>query len=518
MNYKFLKFFIMAIGMVVMTACEKEDPANADPSPENLAPFAMTYVDFITPTDVQILSEDTTSISVSKEFAQKMGIEVFKNRAVTIWRTIGTVPFIRIITDARESNGEIILTTKRGEFSDMFENLEASLVSDLYVNHDYAASRTTRNALGEEMTDVSDKYMDQDSVYHPAVIIVDEDSPMARSMKSRTGSTKNYFTAEELLAQNATFNILDIQSDFMFDFRYPVDEDDDDFDDEATGIHLKGKAGIEAELSAYTNISIGFFRLKKFEAGVKGSAGIATKLSLGLQYKAESKWEQEIMPVGGHIMVFWVGPIPVPLVYESSIVQRAEASASASVEVLATAKYELSFEQGCLYESGNGWRNVSKETKSTKSFNFDGIRGAGKLEAMAGIFYEMGIYVGGSVGPEFSFGPALSAEAGVEATYNPVSGDVDVEAEVGAYAGLSGEIGAKIKVLGYNIAKWETTFDVFKLTLYRGRLSWSFTSDSWGELETEWTNIMNQDTHEWDFGSGSRLEVPYRIPEQAQNF
>ena len=91
----------MAMAMVVMTACSDDDSPALEPKPEDLTPFAMTYVDFITPNDVQILSSDTTTISVSSAYADKMGIKFFKDRAVTIWRTIGTVPFIRIITEAQ---------------------------------------------------------------------------------------------------------------------------------------------------------------------------------------------------------------------------------------------------------------------------------------------------------------------------------------------------------------------------------------------------------------------------------
>ena len=143
---------------------------------------------------------------------------------------------------------------------------------------------------------------------------------------------------------------------------------------------------------------------------------------------------------------------------------------------------------------------------------------SGQLEAMAGIFYEMGIYVGGSIGPEFSFGPALSAEVGVETTYNPVNGEGEVEASVGAYAGLSGELGAKIKILGYNLAKWSTTFDVFKITLFEGSLNWTFTNESWGKLEAEWTDLMDQDSNEWDFDENTKVIVPYRLPEQSMTF
>ena len=94
-----------------------------------------------------------------------------------------------------------------------------------------------------------------------------------------------------------------------------------------------------------------------------------------------------------------------------------------------------------------------------------------------------------------AFGPALSAEAEVSATVLPEG--VTVEANVGAYASLSGNIGAKVKVLGYTLAKWETTFDIFKATLFEGSLSWSFTEDSWNELETEWTNLMEQNSAQW---------------------
>lgn len=514
MKFKFLKFsFIMAMAMVVMTACSDDDSPALEPKPEDLTPFAMTYVDFITPNDVQILSSDTTTISVSSAYADKMGIKFFKDRAVTIWRTIGTVPFIRIITDAQERNGEIILTTKRGEFSDMFENLDASLVTDLYVNRDYVASRSTRNSAGEEVTDVSGKYMDAEGVYHPAVIIVEEGSPAARSLQSRTGSTKNYFTAEELLEQNASFDILSVQTDFKFDHKFPSDAKDNE-----AAVHLKGKVGLSAKLSGYADINISWFRLKRFEAGVKGSAGVSTKLSLGLQKKIEKEWETEIMPVGGHMIVFWIGPIPVPLVYESSINHKTKASATASLEVLASGKYELSFSKGVLYERDKGWTDLSEKTKTEKYFKFDGIKGSAKVEASNGIYYEMGIYLGGSVGPEFSFGPYVSAEAEVASTMDVVNQQIKVEGSLGAYAGLAGEVGAKIKVLGYELAKWSTVFDVFKFTLFEGNLAWTFTDESWGKLEAEWNHLMNQGSEEWKFDESAKVDVPYRIPEETTYF
>ena len=136
MRVNFLKFsLLMAAVMVFASACEKDSP-DPEPPATNLSPLVMTYEDFITPDDVQIVSPDSTYISVSKAFVEKMGIDNFKNRPVTIWRTIGTVPFVRIITDSKEENGQVILTTKRGEFCDMFSDVEMSLETDIYVDDD----------------------------------------------------------------------------------------------------------------------------------------------------------------------------------------------------------------------------------------------------------------------------------------------------------------------------------------------------------------------------------------------
>ena len=94
------------------------------------------------------------------------------------------------------------------------------------------------------------------------------------------------------------------------------------------------------------------------------------------------------------------------------------------------------------------------------------------------------------------FWPINRCFAKVEATVNPDSG-VKVEASANAYAGLSGEIGAKIKVFSYKLAEWNTGFDLFNVTLFDGSLSWKYTEDSWGTLKSDWTNIMTQDSDTW---------------------
>ena len=59
---------------------------------------------------------------------------------------------------------------------------------------------------------------------------------------------------------------------------------------------------------------------------------------------------------------------------------------------------------------------------------------------------------------------------------------------------------------------------MFKLTLFEGNLTWTFTDESWGKLEAEWNHLMNQGSEEWDFDNAAKVVVPYRLPEQGMNF
>jgi hypothetical protein len=508
---------VIGLAMAVMSACDKNVPDADNQQAERKEPLVMTFEDFITPSDVQIISSDTTSISVSAAYAEKMGMMDFNDRAVTIWRTIGTVPFVRIITDSKVEKGEIILTTVKGEFSDMFENLDMTLDTDLYVNRDYVPTRTTRSGTSEEVTDISGKYMDSDGVYHPAVIIFEEDSPAVKGLQTKSGEARTYFTAEELLEDNYSFDIIDVHTDFKLDYEYPKTDEDNGVEDTDTKIHIKGKVGVLAKLSSYVNVSVGWFKLKKFEVGIKGETELSAKMSFGIAKGIEYEQEHKLADLGSVTSVFWVGIIPVPYTVETSIKEKVEASAEASLALYTSAKYQLGFEKGCIYTSSNGWENTSKESYSKGSFNLDGIKGTAEVEASAGVFYEVAVLLGGSSGPTFSFGPKLSAEAEVHAEVN--LDHFEVGASVGAYFGLSGEVGTKVTILGYQLAKWTAGFDLFKLTLFEGSITKQYTDEGWNKLETEWMSSLEKDSHEWEFGEQSKsVSVPYRLPDSEMNF
>ena len=518
MKKTFLKLpVVMAIVVAMMSSCEKTQDTPT-PQPERKAPLVMTFQDFIAPDDVQIVSQDTTTISVSTSYATKMGMTDFNDRAVAIWRTIGTVPFVRIIKDSKVENDKIILTTVKGEFCDLFENLDMSLETSLYVNNDYERRVATRSGSTLEVDDVSEKYIDPSGVYHPAVIIFEEDSPMAEGLQTKTGETKNYFTAEELLEDNFTFDIINVNSDFVLDYAYPKTDEDKGVADSDAKLHIRGKVGVNAKLSSYVNVNISWFKLKKFEVGIKGNLGLAAKMNVGIEKKIKYKSEQKLVDLGCVTSVFWVGIIPVPYSFETSIKEKVEASAAASIALYATAKYDLAFEKGCLYTSSDGWKNTSKKNKSEGSFKIDGLKGSAKLEASAGTFFEAAVKFGFSAGPTFSFGPKLSAEAEAAATMDPENKYI-VEGHAAAYFGLSGEVGAKVDILGYSIAKWTTGFDLFKITLFNAGFKYTYSDFEWNKLQAEWINLVDKSSGEWEWPDESNsTRIPYRLPDKEMNF
>jgi hypothetical protein len=67
------------------------------------------------------------------------------------------------------------------------------------------------------------------------------------------------------------------------------------------------------------------------------------------------------------------------------------------------------------------------------------------------------------------------------------------------------------------LAKWETSFDVFKIKLFEGSLNWNFTEESWDKLGVEWETIMNKGSDEWNIGGSEKAVIPYRLPERGMN-
>ena len=93
-----LMSMITAVAFVFgFASCSDEDPmANESMNPEMeqaydgpaLKSLGLNYQDFVAEGDVTILDADTTQISVSKAFADKLGIKSFAGHPMGIWESM----------------------------------------------------------------------------------------------------------------------------------------------------------------------------------------------------------------------------------------------------------------------------------------------------------------------------------------------------------------------------------------------------------------------------------------------
>lgn len=506
MNLKNMIFFA-AILVGTLAGCQKEGKGDT-PVAGDTAPFAMVYEDFITPDDITIDSADTTMISVSRAYADKIGVNDFEGRVVTIWRTIGTTPFIRYINDVKKKSDKYVLTTRKAEAAEMFEELDLTFDTDLYIDHD-VPTKATRGSSDYEVDDVSEKYTDEEGVVHPAVIIFEEPGQLSKSLATRAGGEeRTYYTAEELLANNFEFNLINIK-ELAVSLEKTLKTDKDSL----FSINVSGKAEASARLTLFGKLKVGAFSLKEFQFGLRGSADLKAMIGLDFKAKVEEEYKHSLVQVGKTTLVFWAGPIPIPITVEPNLVYKSTLAAEAKLSLYASAMVGGEFQAGMEYKSsrkGDKWKNISGG-KSYKSVALNGIFPADSVstdsgfgveisagaEATFGTYWETGMYLAGSAGPKFSTGPKIGVEGEVSGKLDPIYGNLSASVDAGAYIAWAGDFGVKFKVLGYTIGEATYKYELlrFDFAKYSGEFNYNIRTGK-TEFEEGWSALL-LDNEEW---------------------
>ena len=146
-NRNFAKLMFMSIvaaATVSFTSCsdelnelgtnEKQAPEGADKA--LLEAYGLTFENFINDNDVMILDPDTTMISVSKAYADKMGIKSFVNHPMGIWHKMEQLPYIRKATAQKLDGDRYILTVKPASVAEIIGDKNVTLSTGIYVNAD----------------------------------------------------------------------------------------------------------------------------------------------------------------------------------------------------------------------------------------------------------------------------------------------------------------------------------------------------------------------------------------------
>ena len=452
-------------------------------------PIGLVYTDFLTETDV-IHNADTTELRISKALADKKGITDFVNRPMGIWDQKEHRAYLRRATEQRLEGDRYVLKVVRSSVAEVTHGQEMALNTGIYYNPTRMASRRglTRASGGNAE---ADKYIDDDNVIHPAAITVQmkSDAPAeARALTRASGDGNSAtFTIEELYTNppsgaNGWFDWLeDLWDEIVEATSYDWDDDKtislihtsttlkknitiDCGDDAEDIIKLDFKCPIQFDLDytlnirSHGSIESAFLPIPSYLATyIEGFLEANPQLLIGFSKTIslpEDKQRITLFQFSGIGFTFMIGPVPLTIDIDPSVYLKftADLKGNASLGV----QYDIAtkFKAGVKYDGG--WSGIAEGEKVQDEFSFINPKASLKYTGSAGIYFGVDVIIEKVAGPSFNIGP----QVGVEAELSYQVGDDHVKASIEGTAGIGGEAGAKIKIFGFEVAQWDTSFDI----------------------------------------------------------
>ena len=484
-------------------------------------PYGLSFYDFETTEDVTILNADTTQISVSKALADKLGIASFVGHPMGIWDLPEHRAYLRRATKEKLEGDRYILQVIPSSIAEVLagNDKEYQLSTELYVNNDPATTRT--RAAENNTSEFAARYIDENNVIHPMVITYRraesdqsgltrsataeqgiygtylpeqllgmQDDPATRAwwddawkfVKKVCGSVSDVFkdvavgTAEwfkkqtqeleKWLKNNTEFDInwseknTLINIDSSLDKKIPIQLGEDSKDTINVYVEAPVKFNLNYTLILQADGSVVEKpNLRRFEASVDGRFNFEPEIRLGFDGKLElpdDKQKIDLVELDGITVVFNIGYVPFCVDFNPSLYLKFKAEVEGKATMGVKYEFDSWFKGGIKYDGYGDPKGISesKVTKSKVSF----IKPTAEFNASAGVGLMFGceMIIDKLVGPELAVGPQLKADAGL--TLTPFEKDpVNFEASVDF--GLTGEVGAKLKVWKWEIAEWNVDLD-----------------------------------------------------------
>ena len=433
-------------------------------------PYGLTYHNFDGEDDVQIMNADTTEIAVKKSLADKLGITNFENHPLGIWDSPSHLAYGRKALEQQLVGDTYIIKVGKVTTAELIGDKAAQLSTDLYVNEDAQAVAT--RAAGNNIPDFAAKYVDNDNKIHPAAILytdpygydkeyhVDGDLPSASATRAAQSGEYQYVTPEELLKSTRASihpRILSINSELEFDKKFQLGKCEGD------SINVAGKIPVEFNLNYFLTLNGGikwkgilpYPTIKKFETGFDGNFGFHPEFTIGFskEFKLpEDKEKVKLASFRGYTFTFVIGVIPVAVTVNPNLYLKFDASVKGSAHLKCKYDYSNRFKAGCRYEGK--WSTFKEFEELENEFTMFQPELEFSAEAGVGLFLAADVKIYDVAGPEIGVGPRLGAEASININPNGIDWNAEVKLTVQAWAG------AKIEILGYELAEWHETFDI----------------------------------------------------------
>lgn len=296
------------------------------------------------------------------------------------------------------------------------------------------------------------KYVDGNQVIHPAVIHMTDplgygkgyhDPDDQPTMTRSASDGYDYITPEQMTATRASAH--------------------------------KRILSIEQEISAH----------KKFGFG----EGKQDSVEFDLKVPIDFELNYFITLNGG---VKWKVCVPVVIKCQPNLYAKIDGKVTGKACMGIKYDYENNFRVGVGYKKGDGWDIINEFNEVKNEVSFIRPQVKVKAEAGIGIYLGMDVMIYGVAGPTVSVGPRLGAEA--ELKVSPFESNWNQKTDFSANINLSvnATAGAKLKVLGYELAEYKTTF-----RLAGPWLLWKYPSDGSEHKVGDWT-FCEQDYNNYD--------------------
>ena len=463
---------------VVFTSCSDDnmlDNAMAQLAPvsdgyANYEPYGLTYHNFDSESDVVILDADTTEIAVKKSLADKLGITNFENHPLGIWDAPSHKAYGRKGLEQQLVGDTYIIKVGKVTTAELIGDKAAQISTDLYVNEDAQAVAT--RAAEDNIPEFAAKYVDENNMVHPAAILytdpygydkdyhLEGDMPSASATRAAQTGEYQYATPEELLKDTRASihpRILSIDSELKFDKKFELGECKGD------SINIAGKIPVEFNLNYFLTLNAGikwagiipYPAIKKFETGFDGNFGFHPEFTIGFskEFKLpDDKEKVKLASFRGYTFTFVIGVIPVAITVNPNLYLKFDASVKGSAHLKCKYDYSNRFKAGCRYEGK--WSTFKEFEELENEFTMFQPELEFSAEAGVGLFLAADVKIYDVAGPEIGVGPRLGAEASININPKGIDWNAEVKLTVQAWAG------AKIEILGYELAEWHTTFDI----------------------------------------------------------
>ncbi len=480
------------VSLLLLAGCDSATQRRAEPAPEDRvssdtsaavagAPqlaeaYGLTYDQFLRYDDVQILDADTSTLSVSRALAQKLGIVTFVNHPLAIWQGPDQLPYHRRCTSAQQEGDRYVLTLQPVALSEVLGSRQVRLSTLLYVR-DQGSSRRASAAA-----DLSTQYADSQGVVHPAMIYMtdplgyDEDYhaedavPVKRTSGRRAAAgTGSYvsISPEELLSTrsrraSAVGRILQVDTEVKYDRRIQCGPN------AADTLFVSFKSPVFFDVKYFITIDTQvrwlFFvpqpYIQHLETGLEGNFSMMPQLRIGFEGKRELPEDKQHITLArfpSYTFVFMAGTIPIAITTKPSLDMTLSACVEGSFQGGFDYEYASDFRVGCAYRFGRGWNTIAQYTKTRDHFVFCYPEADFQVQSEAQVSLGVDVSILGVGGPRAFVGPTIATDARLKAA--PMSAQaVDLHAKV--TADVQARAGAKVQLLGYSMTERDTTFTV----------------------------------------------------------